>query len=108
MNSCDFSVEQYSFDDVPGDCNLEFFDHEVQHDQKMRIPMIKEIMKRRNDIKVFISPWSPPAWMKEPQKDGVAATMVESASPLGLRNDTQVGVSLLPSTMPATMTMIYS
>ncbi len=91
MNSCDFSVKQYTFDDVPGDCKLDFFDHEVQHDQEMRIPMIKEILKRRSDIKVFVSPWSPPAWMKEPQRDGKDATMNKSAYPLGLLNDTQVG-----------------
>ncbi len=103
MNSCDFSVKKYTFDDVPGDCKLEFFDHEVQHDQKLRIPMIKEILKRNTDMKVFVSPWSPPAWMKEPQKDGMAATMDESAYPLGLLNDTQVGVAvyLYLSIMPA-------
>ncbi len=94
MNSCDFSISSYCFDDVPDDYDIEFFDHKVEHDQKMRIPMIKEILKRRNDIKVFVSPWSPPTWMKEPKKDGMAATMVGSASPLGLRNDTRVGVTV--------------
>lgn len=33
INSCDFSLESYSFDNVDGDVDLAFFDHEVTHDQ---------------------------------------------------------------------------
>jgi glucosylceramidase len=33
INSCDFSLSSYSFDDVDGDIDLAFFDHEVTHDQ---------------------------------------------------------------------------
>ncbi len=91
MNSCDFSIEQYNFDDVAGDYNLEFFDYELRREQQMRIPMIKEILKRKKgDINIFVSPWSPPAWMKEAQKDGTATSMIGSAQPLGLLNDSKV------------------
>jgi glucosylceramidase len=33
INSCDFSLESYCFDNVDGDVDLAFFDHEVTHDQ---------------------------------------------------------------------------
>lgn len=37
MGSCDFSVEQYSFDDVPGDYNLTHFDDGVEKDTVQRV-----------------------------------------------------------------------
>ncbi len=30
----------------------------------VQIPMILSALKRRKDLKIFTSPWSPPAWMK--------------------------------------------
>ncbi|CBN79893.1 Glucosylceramidase, family GH30 [Ectocarpus siliculosus] len=85
MGSCDFSVEQYSFDEVPGDYNLTHFDDGVEKDTAQRIPMLLSALARREDLKLFTSPWSPPAWMKEP-KDGVQS-MIESALPQGLLAD---------------------
>ena len=37
MGSCDFSVESYSFDDVPGDYNLTHFDDGVERDTAQRV-----------------------------------------------------------------------
>ena len=37
MDSCDFSVEQYSFADVPGDYNLSYFDTDVEKDAEQRV-----------------------------------------------------------------------
>ena len=37
MGSCDFSVEEYSFDDVPGDYNLTHFDDGVERDSAQRV-----------------------------------------------------------------------
>lgn len=37
MGSCDFSVEQYSFDDVPGDYNLTHFDSGVERETAQRV-----------------------------------------------------------------------
>eukprot|EP00903_Cladosiphon_okamuranus_P018045 g16606.t1 len=88
MGSCDFSVETYSFDDVPGDYNLTHFDDGVKRDTVQRIPMLLEALERRPDLQLFISPWSPPAWMKVP-KHGVQS-MIESASPQGLLPDPRV------------------
>ncbi|CAN0493139.1 unnamed protein product, partial [Ectocarpus sp. 12 AP-2014] len=64
MGSCDFSVEQYSFDEVPGDYNLTHFDDGVEKDTAQRIPMLLSALARREDLQLFTSPWSPPAWMK--------------------------------------------
>ncbi|CAM9843061.1 unnamed protein product [Ascophyllum nodosum] len=88
MDSCDFSVEQYSFADVPGDYNLSYFDTDVEKDAEQRIPMIHEALKRQENLQLFISPWSPPKWMKAPV-NGVQS-MIESAAPEGLCADPRV------------------
>lgn len=62
INSCDFSEDFYSYDDVDGDFDLEHFD--IAHDKETVIPAIKDAMKVAEDLLVFSSPWSPPAWMK--------------------------------------------
>jgi len=63
INSCDFSVGNYSYDEVSGDKNLDFFD--IGHDKESLIPFIKEANAvNGSKLKIFASPWSPPAWMK--------------------------------------------
>jgi glucosylceramidase len=63
INSCDFSSESYAYADVPGDTSLTNFS--ISHDRKYRIPFIKKaIAKSGGNLKLFASPWSPPAWMK--------------------------------------------
>src|SRR5882724_10470473 len=65
INSCDFSSESYTYV-TNGDRELKSFD--ISHDQKYRIPFIKEAMGTAGkDFHLFISPWSPPAWMKSNQ-----------------------------------------
>jgi glucosylceramidase len=63
INSCDFSVANYAYDVTPGDYNLDYFD--FSHDLKWTVPVIKQALRIPGaDIKIFGSPWSPPAWMK--------------------------------------------
>ncbi len=63
MQSCDFSSESYSYV-ANGDKDLKTFS--VAHDEKYRIPFIKAAMAATgNKLNLFISPWSPPAWMKD-------------------------------------------
>jgi glucosylceramidase len=63
INSCDFSLGNYSYDDVAEDYQLENFS--IEHDRKLLIPFIKDAMQiSQNGFKLFASPWSPPAWMK--------------------------------------------
>lgn len=62
INSCDFSSESYTYV-KDGDKSLESFD--ISHDLKYRIPFIKRAMAAAGkDFSLFVSPWSPPAWMK--------------------------------------------
>jgi len=63
IHSCDYSDEMYTYDDVEGDKDLKNFS--IEHDQKYRIPLIKQALETaKGNIKIFASPWSPPAWMK--------------------------------------------
>jgi len=41
INSCDFSPESYSFDDVPDDYDLLEFDEELTHDKQFMIPLVR-------------------------------------------------------------------
>jgi O-Glycosyl hydrolase len=62
INSCDFSKDFYSYDDVDGDFELKHFT--IEHDKETVIPFIKAAQEKAGDMKIFSSPWSPPAWMK--------------------------------------------
>ncbi len=63
INSCDFSSTTYTYV-KDGDKDLKSFD--IAHDDEFRIPMIKEAMKTAGGkLNLFVSPWSPPAWMKD-------------------------------------------
>ncbi len=63
INSCDFSNESYAYSEVEGDTKLQHFS--IDHDRKFRVPFIRAaIEKSNNNLKLFASPWSPPAWMK--------------------------------------------
>jgi glucosylceramidase len=63
INSCDFSSGSYTYV-KNGDKALKTFD--VSHDETYRIPLIKQAMKMAGGkLSLFVSPWSPPAWMKD-------------------------------------------
>lgn len=64
MNSCDFSLNQYSYSPVEGDKNLEHFT--IEEDKDDLIPMIKDAMAVSEDgFKIFASPWTAAPWMKD-------------------------------------------
>jgi glucosylceramidase len=62
INSCDFSLGNYSSCEVEGDYELKSFN--IERDKKYIIPFIKEAQAKNSNITFFASPWSPPAWMK--------------------------------------------
>lgn len=62
INSCDFSSESYAYSEVDGDVDLAHFS--IAHDMDFKIPLIKAALKTAGNLKMFASPWSPPAWMK--------------------------------------------
>ena len=63
INSCDFSLGNYAYTEVDGDVELKHFS--IEHDRQALIPMIREAIDLSGGkLKLFASPWSPPAWMK--------------------------------------------
>ena len=67
MNSCDFSISQYSYSPVADDLNLEHFS--IKEDKDDLIPMIKDALKASTDgFKIFASPWTAAPWMKDNNK----------------------------------------
>ena len=63
INSCDFSLGNYSYCDTPGDTELNYFS--ISRDKELLIPFIQDAMDNANTpIHILASPWSPPAWMK--------------------------------------------
>jgi glucosylceramidase len=63
INSCDFSLGNYAYDETPGDVELKHFS--IEHDRRQLIPMIKEAARAASQpFKLLATPWSPPAWMK--------------------------------------------
>ena len=61
IHSCDFSSESYTYIDE-GDTDLKTFN--IAHDQQYRIPFIKRAIATAGKLTMYVSPWSPPAFMK--------------------------------------------
>ena len=62
MNANDYSREWYSCSEVDGDFALKHFN--IEHDKRNIIPLIRAAQKFRPELPLFMSPWSPPVWMK--------------------------------------------
>ncbi|MHB2020552.1 MAG: glycoside hydrolase family 30 protein [Candidatus Xenobia bacterium] len=61
LNSCDFSSSSYTYV-KDGDTSLASFS--VAPDLRYKIPFIKAALQVQPALRLFASPWSPPAWMK--------------------------------------------
>lgn len=67
INSCDFSLSNYSYAPVEDDKKLEHFT--IKEDMDDLIPMIKDAMAVSQDgFKLFASPWTASPWMKDNKK----------------------------------------
>lgn len=63
IQSCDFSSGSYSY---VGDNDPQLKTFSVSHDLTYRIPLIKQaIAAAGGHLRMYVSPWSPPAWMKD-------------------------------------------
>lgn len=63
IQSCDFSSGSYSYVEE-NDAALKTFS--VAHDEQFKIPLIKQaIAAAGGKLTLFVSPWSPPAFMKD-------------------------------------------
>nr|WP_299389352.1 glycoside hydrolase family 30 protein [Allomuricauda sp.] len=74
MNSCDFSLGNYSYAPVENDRELQHFS--IERDKNGIIPMIKEAMSASEEgFKILASPWTAPPWMKD-NKDWVGGKLL--------------------------------
>lgn len=63
MNSCDFSLDHYSYTPTKDKTLADF---SIKEDMDDIIPMIKEAMATSKDgFKILSSPWTAPPWMKD-------------------------------------------
>jgi glucosylceramidase len=58
----DYALSYYSHDDSVNDFDMSAFS--IARHQQYVVPFIKEAMKLRPDLRMWGSPWTPPAWMK--------------------------------------------
>ena len=64
MNSCDFSLSNYSYAPQEGDIELNSFS--IKEDKDDIIPMIREAQAiSKAGFKILSSPWTAPPWMKD-------------------------------------------
>lgn len=62
MNANDYSRAWYSCDTVSGDFALNHFN--IEHDRKNVIRLIHMAQRHQPNLTFWMSPWSPPTWMK--------------------------------------------
>lgn len=62
IGASDFALDYYSLNDFSGDYGMKHFS--IARDRQHLIPFIKAAMQFRSDLKIWGSPWTPPAWMK--------------------------------------------
>ena len=63
MNSCDFALDNYAHVERDGDFALESFS--IERDRRALLPFVQAALRvAGRPIKLLVSPWSPPAWMK--------------------------------------------
>lgn len=63
INSCDFSSGSYTYV-KDNDASLKSFS--IEHDRQFKVPLIRQaIAAAGGKLTMYVSPWSPPAWMKD-------------------------------------------
>src|SRR5258708_3184111 len=65
MGASDFSLRDYSYDDLPsGQTDSALTKFSIDVDRADRLPVIKRALAINPQLTLVGSPWSPPAWMK--------------------------------------------
>ena len=66
VGASDYALDYYSLDDTPDNAtdDLQLKNFSLDRDRKLLLPYIQAAMQVRPDLKVWGSPWTPPAWMK--------------------------------------------
>ena len=63
LGASDFARTPYTYDDGPVDRTLSRFS--IAHDEAQVVPLVKQARSLSPGLGVMLSPWSPPAWMKD-------------------------------------------
>lgn len=65
VGASDFSRTHYSYDDTPGNVpDPELRRFSIDPARRYVLPRVREALAINPNLRVMISPWSPPAWMK--------------------------------------------
>lgn len=62
MGASDYAMDRYSLNDNANDFAMERFS--IDRDRELMIPYIEAALAVKPDVRLWASPWSPPAWMK--------------------------------------------
>lgn len=62
IGASDFGLDAYSYSEVADDFEQQHFS--IERDDRYVVPYIKGALAQNPSLKIFASPWSPPAWMK--------------------------------------------
>lgn len=82
ISASDLALNNWTYDDMPDgqtDPYLEQF--AINHDYGYIIPVLKDILAINPNVKIMVTPWSPPAWMKNTktlwgQKDSKQSSLI--------------------------------
>ena len=65
MGSSDYARTYYSYDDqAAGITDEDLSEFSIAHDLVDIVPLVQQALALNPDLKVMMSPWSPPGWMK--------------------------------------------
>ena len=69
MGASDFvKGPHYTYDDMPkGKTDFDMARFSVAHDETQILPLLRQALRHNRNLKVMGTPWSPPAWMKDPE-----------------------------------------
>jgi len=90
VGSSDYAFAYYSYDDVKEDYAMR--DFSVARDRYILIPFLKKALAFRPDLKIWASPWTPPAWMKINEHYALKAGNIDNR-PGGNMMDSRHGVT---------------
>jgi len=65
MGASDFSLHQYSYDDMPaGETDSSLTHFSIDSNRAYVLPVVQRALAMNPQLKIMASPWSPPGWMK--------------------------------------------
>jgi glucosylceramidase len=100
IGSSDLSATVYSYDDLcvqttlacttpPGVNDYKLEHYSLKHDEEYILPELRKVLAINPDVKIILTPWSPPGWMKT------------SGSMIGSSPDEKIHSSLRPEAYDA-------